>query len=257
MRVSLSQENIVIMKNNLIFKVDFRGGGNILITVYLQGNSMLNGFDEMQSFFYENGFYITANARRFGKFFAHYELYKKILSLPGAIVECGIFKGNSFFRLAHFREILEMQDSRKLIGFDMFGAFPQTDFEADKALREAFINEAGEAITEEELHKVLAYKNIRNYELIKGDITQSVPEYCRTNSQLKIALLHIDTDIYEPAVSILESFWDKVVRGGVVMFDDYGIFPGETKAIDEFFAKKAINVQKLSLCHTPSFVIKP
>ena len=115
---------------------------------------------------------------------------KKILSLPGVAIECGIFKGNSLFRFAHFREILEMQDSRKLIGFDMFDEFPQTDFEADKTFREAFIQEAGKGITEEELCKVLDFKKIRNYELIKGDITRTVPQYCISNPQLK---LHFST----------------------------------------------------------------
>ncbi|MCI7711302.1 MAG: TylF/MycF family methyltransferase [Helicobacter sp.] len=220
-------------------------------------HASLNGFNITESFYYENGFYITADTKRFGKFFAHYELYKKILSLPGVAIECGIFKGNSLFRFAHFREILEMQDSRKLIGFDMFDEFPQTDFEADKTFREAFIQEAGKGITEEELCKVLDFKKIRNYELIKGDITRTVPQYCISNPQLKIAFLHIDTDIYEPAVSILEHFWEKMVRGGVVVFDDYGVFPGETKAVDDFFHSKDIQIQKLPICHTPSFVIKP
>lgn len=216
----------------------------------------LNGFHKNQSFHYENGFYITTDSRRFGKFFAHYELYKRITNLPGAIVECGIFKGNSFFRLAHFREILEMQDSRKLIGFDIFGDFPQTNFDLDAPFREAFINEAGNGISEEELHNVLKFKNIRNYELIKGDIVQTVPEYCTNNPQLKIALLHIDTDIYEPAVTILEYFWDRMVSGGVIIFDDYAIFPGETKAVDDFFASRNVIIEKLPICHTPSFVIK-
>ncbi|WP_236096794.1 hypothetical protein [Helicobacter magdeburgensis] len=42
----------------------------------------LNGFKTEKSFHYENGFYACADDRRFGKFFAHYELYKKIINLP-------------------------------------------------------------------------------------------------------------------------------------------------------------------------------
>jgi len=40
------------------------------------------------------------------------------------------------------------------------------------------------------------------------------------------------------------------------MFDDYGTFPGETKAVDEFFKNKKETVQKLPISHIPSFVIK-
>jgi len=85
---------------------------------------ILNSFDIEKMFEYENGYYATATEARFGKFIAHYELYKKIINLLGAIVECGLFKGNSFFRLAHFRDLLESRYSRKLIGFDIFGVFP-------------------------------------------------------------------------------------------------------------------------------------
>ena len=41
------------------------------------------------------------------------------------------------------------------------------------------------------------------------------------------------------------------------MFDDYGTFPGETQAVDEFFKAKGLIVQKLSISHIPSFIIKP
>ncbi|MFX4281435.1 hypothetical protein ACOL3J_04040 [Aliarcobacter butzleri] len=40
------------------------------------------------------------------------------------------------------------------------------------------------------------------------------------------------------------------------MFDDYGTFPGETKAVDDFFSDKGLVIQKLSMSHIPSFIIK-
>jgi hypothetical protein len=218
---------------------------------------ILNKFDTKKMFDYENGYYATATEPRFGKLISHYELYKKILNLPGAVVECGLFKGNSFFRLAHFRDLLESRYSRKLIGFDIFGPFPKTDFEEDKKYLNDFTASAGnDSIELSEINKVMEYKGLVNYEFVKGDINQTVPEYCKNNEHLKIALLHIDTDVYEPAVTILENFYERVVRGGVIMFDDYGTFPGETKAVDEFFKNKGVIVQKLPMSHIPSFVIK-
>lgn len=99
-------------------------------------------------------------------------------------------------------------------------------------------------------------KRIENYELVAGDIIQTVPKYCMDNPHLKIALLHIDTDIYEPAVAILENLYDRIVRGGIVVFDDYGTFPGETKAVDVFFQKQKVRIQKLSFANIPAFVVK-
>ncbi|MCT7495711.1 TylF/MycF family methyltransferase [Aliarcobacter cryaerophilus] len=218
---------------------------------------ILNNFNTEAMFEYENGFYATSTEARFGKFIAHYELYKRIVTLPGAIVECGLFKGNSFFRLAHFRDLLESRYSRKLIGFDIFGAFPDTDFEDDKKYLQNFKNTAGEnSIELEEIEKIMKYKKLENYEFIKGDINKTIPEYCQNNEHLKIALLHIDTDVYEPAVTILENMYDRIVKGGIIMFDDYGTFPGETKAVDEFFADKGLIIEKLPMSHIPSFIIK-
>lgn len=61
-----------------------------------------------------------------GNILAHYEIYKKIINLPGDIVELGVFKGGSIIQFATFRELLENENSRKIIGFDIFGEFPQT-----------------------------------------------------------------------------------------------------------------------------------
>ena len=218
----------------------------------------LNGYDSDKRFDYENGFYTTLTESRIGKFLAHYVLYKRIINLPGEIVECGVFQGNSFIRFAHFRNLLENTNSRKIIGFDTFGKFPQTNFENDKKYLENFIKEAGEnSINIDELHKVLDYKNITNYELVKGDINYTVPKYCIDNPQLNICLLHIDTDVYEPAATILDNFWNKIVKGGIIVCDDYGTFPGETKAVNDFLSLKGLTINKLSIAHIPAYIIKP
>jgi len=44
------------------------------------------GFDSEMCWDYENGFYLTSHPNRIGKLVAHYELYKKIVHLPGEIL---------------------------------------------------------------------------------------------------------------------------------------------------------------------------
>ncbi|PAB60657.1 dTDP-6-deoxy-L-hexose 3-O-methyltransferase [Anaeromicrobium sediminis] len=214
--------------------------------------------DFKKSFDYENDFYLSCATSRIGKLLAHYEIYKKTLGLPGEVVECGVFKGASFTRFGAFRDLIENSNSRKLIGFDIFGSFPETEYEEDKIKREHFIkNAGGESISVEQLEAILQYKRIdRNIELIKGDITKTIPEYLDKHPELKISLLNLDTDIYEPAVTILEYLYPRIVKGGILMLDDYGVFPGETKAVDDYFIGKNVKIEKLPLNETPCFIIK-
>lgn len=205
---------------------------------------------------FENGFFHYSKPERLMKSIAHYELYKNIIDLPGSIVECGVFKGNSLIRLATYRQYFENDYSRKIIAFDVFGKFPLTSFEKDKIFRENFIKNAGEVgPTAEEIEKILVSKGIGdNVEFVKGDILYTVKDYIEGNPNLKISLLHIDVDLYEPTKVILENFYPLIVNGGIVVFDDYSIFPGATKAIDDFFGTK--QVKKFKGLHTPCFIIK-
>ena len=211
-----------------------------------------------KAFDYENNFYLSCDITRISKILAHYELFKLINEIPGAIVECGVLKGASLSRFTMFREIFSNPFSKKIIGFDTFGKFPETSFEDDKKPREQQITSAGlESISKEQLRDVLKHKGIdKNIELIEGDITKTVPDYVKNNPELKISLLNLDTDIYEPAVTILENLYPRITNGGILVLDDYETFPGEAKAVDDYFKDKKIQIQKFSFCMTPCYMIK-
>ena len=66
----------------------------------------------------------------------------------------------------------------------------------------------------------------------------------------------VDTDIYEPAVTILEHLYPKIVKGGICVLDDYSTFPGETKAVDEYFKDQNIKIHKFPFCMTPCYIVK-
>ena len=61
-------------------------------------------------------------------------------------------------------------------------------------------------------------------------------------------LVHFDLDLYEPTRTALEFFYPKMVRGGVMLFDDYGFMscPGARKAAEEFFADKPEPIVELA-----------
>jgi hypothetical protein len=214
--------------------------------------------DFEKAFEYENSFYLSCDPSRMGKILAHYELYKMAREIPGAIVECGVFKGASLVRFAMFREIFENPFSKKIVGFDIFGKFPETNFADDVDFRRRCIEAGGdESISRQQLIDVFEHKGIfKNIELIEGDINETVPAYLKSHPELKISLLNLDTDIYEPSVTVLENLYPRLVKGGILILDDYGTFPGETKAVDDYFSKKDVDIQKFTFCVTPCFIKK-
>lgn len=214
------------------------------------------GFDTDRQWDYENGFYLTSHVTRLAKMLAHFELYKSVIGLPGHIVECGVYKGASLIRFATFREVLESPYSRTVVGFDAFGRFPEQKDPLDAEFIARFERAGGEGISVEELRRALGLKSLSNIELIPGDIGATVPRYLEEHPELKIALLHVDVDTYEPTTVILNYLYDRVVKGGVVVFDDFGTVSGETRAIDEFFKGQEITIHKLPLSHVPAYVRK-
>jgi len=215
-------------------------------------------YDLEKRFEYENGFYATADPSRFSKFCSHLEFFKQTATVRGEIMEFGIFKGNSFFRWIKFRDLLEQTSSRKIIGFDIFGDFPDAQYEGDKKKLEAFIKETngGKSISYEEINSLLEKQNLaKNVEIIKGNILETLDSYLEDNPHLKISLLHIDVDLYEATKHVLEKLYDKVSKGGIIIFDDYGAFAGANKAIDDFFNNSQI-IKKLPYSNAISYIVK-
>ena len=203
---------------------------------------------------YENGFYLTSGVERLGKSLAQYELYKRIVGLPGDVIEFGVFKGTSLARLLTFRELLEATASRKVIGFDAFGAFPRSGDNDDRAFIEDFENAGGEGYSESEIAEYLSSKKLTNFDLIAGDVLETLPSYLVSRPQLRIALLHLDMDVYEPTKFVLERLTDRLVRGALIVIDDYGTVAGATRAIDEWNASRRLLIQKLPVAHIPAFI---
>lgn len=213
--------------------------------------------DYEKAFDYENNFYLSCGPRRIGKFVAHYELYKMAANVAGNIVECGVFKGASFLRWANFRELFQNNATQKIIGFDIFGQFPDATLEEEVKHREMYLDAAGDqSISADQLREVLDRHNLnRNIELVEGDILKSIPDYLKRNPSLRISMLIVDVDMYEPTKTILEQLYPLVVRGGVVVLDDYIVWEGATKAIDEYF-KGAVSFKKFPFAPTPTYFVK-
>jgi len=170
--------------------------------------------------------------------------YKKISNIEGNIVEFGVGKGRSFLFLSSF--VYLSGDNREVWGFDSFEGFPDPS-EYDMGERNPKIGEwSGTSISDvSSVLKVagLSEKWIKNNTVfIKGFFEDTVEKY----SGEKIALLHIDVDLYDSYKVVLENMFDFVVPGGLVLFDEYNEdkWPGAKKAIDEFVSKKNFKLEQ-------------
>ncbi|MGW7522990.1 TylF/MycF/NovP-related O-methyltransferase [Streptomyces sp. NPDC054783] len=201
---------------------------------------MINLPDPTAAFQHEQDFLLTCGPSRIGKMLALYDIYQRIRQVPGAIVECGVFRGGSFTMWAMLRHLLESEHTRALIGFDTFGEFPRTSAETDQRIVDHIQQVAGlDCIGTDQLLETLGRRGRgleANTELVPGDVCETIPQFVADHPELAISLLVIDTDLYEPAVTCLTQLVPLVSPGGIVIVDNYGVFPGETRAFREYLA---------------------
>ena len=199
----------------------------------------------------ENIFYLKSHANRLKKALLHYEIYKKISNVPGDIFEFGVFRGCSLIRFATYRDLFRKNYKSKIYGFDDFGKFTQQSGKKDKIFIKRWKKDlqknskSDSGISVKELTLIIKKKKFKNVHLIKGNILKTLPKFLKHKKNLKISLLHLDTDVYEPTLFILEKLYDKVQKGGVILIDDYGIANGVTRAVNKFKKIKKIKTEKL------------
>ncbi len=93
-----------------------------------------------------------------------------------------------------------------------------------------------------------------NVKVIKGP----VPETLSQVDSNKICFLSVDMNCVQPEVDTLNFFWDKMVKGGVIILDDYGYANStndQKAAHDEFAKSKGIKILSLPTCQ--GLIIKP
>jgi hypothetical protein len=97
--------------------------------------------------------------------------------------------------------------------------------------------------------------------LIDGQIEATVGKFVAENPGVRFSLIHFDCDLYAPTKAALEALWPKVSRGGVVLFDEYGILDwlGETQAVDEFLVDKPrLKLETFTWTNAPAaYAVKP
>jgi hypothetical protein len=177
--------------------------------------------------------------------------YIEANNIEGNIVECGVWRGGSMMLAA--LKLIELKNTkRKLYLFDTFEGMTEPS-SADKLAVNAQIaktllqqQEKGDGnniwciSSLEEVRKNLQsipYPK-ENIYYIKGKVEETLPY----EEIKRIALLRLDTDWYESTKHELETLFDKIETGGVLIIDDYGHWTGSKQAVDEFIKKNKIKI---------------
>jgi hypothetical protein len=164
--------------------------------------------------------------------------------IDGDVVECGVFFGGSVMLAAEVLRRHDYSRERRILALDTFWGFARRsehDIDFDG-------NEVCQPNDPRWNFRASAEANIRSIPfdherllVIEGDVIETLDKA----TDRPIALLRLDTDTYDTTKFELETCWHKVVRGGLVIIDDYGWCLGARKAADEFFAGKPVFMHRL------------
>ena len=154
-----------------------------------------------------------------------YQLAKLTTSVPGNVVEVGVYKGGTAKILA------DVFPDKMVHLCDTFEGMPPTA-DVDLHFEHAFND-----VNVDEVKRYL--KKYRNVAFHVGLFPQEFP-YLKS---LSYCFAHVDCDIYQSVKDCCEMFWCRMYPGGIILFDDYGSpsTPGAKLAVDEFCEKHSIN----------------
>lgn len=202
-----------------------------------------------------------ASPDRITKLLARYELYKRVVDVPGDIVECGVFKGSGLLLWAHLVKIFNPLSQRRVVGFDTFAGYPDdTRLESDRRSSRRFSEVAGYDLPGRDslLASMEPLGLGDRVELVAGDARSTVRDYAARTPGFRIALLNLDFDTYDATLAALQHLFPRVVPGGIVVLDEYAERGwGESDAIDEYFRGVNVSFESLPWANSPTaFVVK-
>lgn len=173
---------------------------------------------------------------------------------PGNIVECGVDRGKSLLLLRLLMD--EEGAERSLLGFDSWRGYPAYDEEDAECDNPAVLDplrnwHIGGGFDEWCSIKTVI-RNMRRYRvdrqafrLREGYFHFTLPRMLRWYGE-RIALIHIDCDLYRGYKQVLQYLWPLLVENGIVVFDEYHSpeWPGAKTAVDEFFKDSPYEIRR-------------
>ena len=164
--------------------------------------------------------------------------------VPGDLVECGVWKGGSAFLMADRLRGLGVAD-RRVWMFDSFQGMPPPEaIDGERALAWAqdvsgprYRNNM--RVSAEEVRATAVRLGLDSFvELVPGWFEETMP--AMRDKIGPIAVLRIDSDWYSSVRCCLESLYEQLATGGLVIFDDYYEYDGCARAVHEFLWERSL-----------------
>jgi len=169
-------------------------------------------------------------------------LYQRVedanrLQLPGDIVECGTWNGGSAAMMG--KASLDMNNLRITWVFDSFEGLPRPGERDTQDLHDFYFDGWCKGDTEK-VQQIFNTLNLppASLKIGKGWFDKTLP----TAPVKEIAVLHIDSDWYDSVKVVLDCLYDKVVAHGYIVIDDYWVWEGCRKAVEDFLATRQLKV---------------
>ena len=159
-----------------------------------------------------------------------HQFCRHCLHLSGDFAESGVYKGGSAYLMA---STLASRSAppRQVHLFDTFEGMPSTANDDPSGIKEGQFGDTS-------LTAVKDY--LRDFPFVSFH-PGHIPATLESVNDRRFAFVHIDVDLYLTTRDCLEFFYDRMVTGAVMVFDDYGYaaFRDSVKrAVDEFFRDK-------------------
>lgn len=166
-------------------------------------------------------------------------------TLPqGDVVECGVWKGGSLRMLARL--------GRPIWGYDTYSGFTDSTGPKDVVVK-PFLDYIYGGYPKIEQVQGYLLSHLVEGTLVQCDLSKSKP----TAIPSRIALLHLDLDLYSPTLGALNTFYERVVPNGYVVVDDYGDERVNCKeAVDTYRATHGIEESMVMLGGAAAFWMK-
>lgn len=156
-----------------------------------------------------------------------WSLVEQVSNLDGALIEIGVWKGGTGGLIAKKSEYCGIKDTIYLC--DTFNGVVKANPIHDNAYKGGEHSDTSVDVVKDLIYNQLALKDVKILSGIFPNETHTLVK------EKTFRFCHIDVDVYESAKEVFEWVWDKMVIGGIVVFDDFGFnsCQGITKYVNE------------------------